>query len=262
MFRLICLTKTYNLRDIEAWLQYHSKFIPCIWLLDNESPVGDVEMRFLADKYNAIYMPIAGFVDKWALFGQILNKKTDIFIQNDDFVCFLDDDDYLYCSDNKNFENIVKSQFRQLDCILLPEILMSTRHYQAKRNAVLPEFATYRRNDLSSQGKSIIWWNDWSKYSFDLHDEEKGRVPWINKIRYSDVVGADVSKNTYGPTPRNLADQELALVHYHIKSEDDWNMKCKYNAETVDIKNDTKFGGYEVQDFTMKRHFEAVINTV
>ena len=275
MFRLICLTKTYNLRDIEAWLQYHSKFVPCIWLLDNESPVGDVEMRFLADKYNAIYMPIAGFADQWALFGQILNKKTDIFIQNDDFVCFLDDDEYLYCSDNKNFENIVKAQFKQLDCILLPEILMSTKHYQAKRGAVLPEFATYRRNDLSSQGKSIIWWNDWSEYSFNLHDEEKGHVPWINKRRYSDVVGSGVSKTTYGLTPKNLADQELALIHYHIKSEDDWNMKIKRGSAATpstetrqngsyddDIKKNIKFGGYDVQDFTMKRHFESVINTV
>ena len=51
MVHLICLTKTYNANDIEAWLQYHSKFIDSIWLLDNESPVGHDVMENLVQKY-------------------------------------------------------------------------------------------------------------------------------------------------------------------------------------------------------------------
>lgn len=275
MVHLICLTKTYNANDIEAWLQYHSKFIDSIWLLDNESPVGHDVMENLAQKYGAKYISIAGFADQWALFAQILNKKTQISLKNDDFVCFLDDDEYLYIKDTKNAENVIKSQFRQLDCVLLPEILMSTKHYQAKRGTVLPEFATYRRNDLSSQGKAIIWWNDWSEYSYTLHDDEKGHVPWINKRRYSDVVGSGVSKTTYGLTQKDIENQEIALIHYHIKSEDDWAMKIKRGSAATpstetrqngsyddDVHNNIKFGGYDIQDFTMKRHFESVINKI
>lgn len=275
MVHVICLTKTYNTNDIEAWLQYHSKFIDDIWLLDNDSLVGQEVMKNLAEKYGANYLHIVGFADQWALFAQILNKKTQISLKNDDFVCFLDDDEYLYCKDTKNVENVIKSQFRQLDCILLPEILMSTKHYQAKRNTVLPEFATYRRADLSSQGKAIIWWNDWSEYSYTLHDEEKGHVPWINNRRYSDVVGSGVSKTTYGLTQKDIENQELALIHYHIKSADDWNMKIRRGSAATpstetrqngsyddDIRKNVKFDGYCIQDFTMKRQFEAVINTL
>lgn len=275
MVHLICLTKTYNVNDIEAWLQYHSKFIDCIWLLDNDSIVGCDAMENVAKKYGARYINIAGFADQWALFAQILNKKTQISLKNDDFVMFLDDDEYLYIKDYKNAEKVIKSQFRQLDCVLLPEILMSTKHYQAKRASVLPEFATYRRADLSSQGKAIIWWNDWSKYSYTMHDVEKGHVPWINERRYSDVVGSGVSKTTYGLTQKDIENQEIALIHYHIKSEDDWNMKIKRGSAATpstetrqngsyddDIHKNIKFGGYDLLDFTMKKHFETVINNV
>lgn len=274
MLHIVCLTKTYRLEDIEAWLQYHSFLGAKIWLIDNDSFVEQTVMKLSSDKYSANYIELHGFANQWHLFSDILNQMTEIKFREDDLVCFLDDDEYLYFSCEKdNLEQTIRNQFRQLDCIMLSEILMSTRKYRAKRNEVLPLFSTYRRSDTSSQGKAIVWWNSWHTYDYTLHSEEVGHIPWINERRYSDVVESDVSKTTYGLTPQELSTQPIALVHYHIKSQEDWKVKIERGSAAnpsteerqngsydSDIHKDIKFGNYTIQDLTMKRHFEKIIS--
>lgn len=274
MLHIVCLTKTYRLDDIEAWLQYHSFLGAKVWLIDNDSFVEQTVMKMLSDKYSANYIELHGFANQWRLFSDILNQITEIKFREDDLVCFLDDDEYLYFNCEKdNLEQTIRNQFRQLDCIMLPEILMSTRKYRAKRNEVLPIFSTYRKSDVSSQGKAIVWWNSWHTYDYTLPSEEVGHIPWIDERRYSDVVGSDVSKTTYGLMPQELSAQPIALVHYHVKSQEDWKVKIERgsaaNPSTEDRQNgsyesdihkDIKFGNYVIQDLTMKRHFEKIIS--
>lgn len=273
MLHIVCLTKTYRLDDIEAWLQYHSSFGATIWLIDNDSIVEQSVMKLITSQYRANYIEVRGFADQWHLFSNILNQKTKIKFKEDDLVCFLDDDEYLYFNcERQLLEQTIRDQFRQLDCILLPEVLMSTRKYREKRKEVLPLFSTYRRDDYSSQGKAIIWWNSWHIYDYTLHSEEKGHIPWIDERRYSDVVGSGVSKTTYGLTPTDLASQQIVLVHYHIKSQEDWKMKIERGSAAnpsteerqngsydPDIHKDIKFGNYIIQDLTMKILFTQIV---
>lgn len=272
MLHIVCLTKTYRLDDIEAWLQYHSFLGAKVWLIDNVSIVGKSKMRNALCKYHANYIFLPGFADQWHLFSDILNQKTEIKFKEDDLVCFLDDDEYLYFNcEIQLLEQTIRNQFKQLDCIMLPEVLMSTRKYMEKRKEILPLFSTYRRNDYSSQGKAIIWWNSWHPYDYMLHNKEIGHIPWIDGRRYSEVIGSDVSKTTYGLTPTNLTSQPIALVHYHIKSQEDWKIKIERGSAAnksteerqngsydPDIHKDIKFGNYTIQDFTMKIQFEKV----
>lgn len=274
MLHIVCLTKTYRLDDIEAWLQYHSFLGAKVWLIDNDSFVKQTAMKLLSNKYSANYIELHGFANQWHLFSDILNQITEIKFREDDLVCFLDDDEYLCVNcERDNLEQTIRNQFRQLDCVMLPEILMSTRKYRAKRNEVLPLFSTYRRSDTSSQGKAIVWWNSWHTYDYTLHSEEVGHIPWIDGRRYSEVVGSDVSKTTYGLTPQELSTQPIALVHYHIKSQEDWKVKIERGSAAnpsteerqngsydSDIRKDIKFGNYTIQDLTMKRHFEKIIS--
>lgn len=274
MLHIVCLTKTYKLDDIEAWLQYHSFLGAKIWLIDNDSFVKQTVMKLLSNKYSANYIELHGFASQWHLFSDILNQITEIKFREDDLVCFLDDDEYLCVNcERDNLEQTIRNQFRQLDCVMLPEILMSTRKYRAKRNEVLPLFSTYRRSDTSSQGKAIVWWNSWHTYDYTLHSEEVGHIPWIDGRRYSEVVGSDVSKTTYGLTPQELSTQPIALVHYHIKSQEDWKVKIERGSAAnpsteerqngsydSDVRKDIKFGNYTIQDLTMKRHFEKIIS--
>lgn len=274
MFNLICLTKSYNLSDMKAWLNYHSTFIDKIYLLDNESIV-DVEQ--LAKQYsNVEYKQIIGFANQWCLFADILNQKTDIKFAEKDFVCFLDDDEYLYYDYTKKFNEIVENQFKSmLDCVMLPEILMSSNKYKKKRNKILPEFSTYRRRDLSSQGKAIICWKNNTSYSYTLNNNEIGHIPWINGLRYSDVVGSGVSKTTYGLTQQNIEHQPIALIHYHIKSEEDWKIKIDRGSAAKpsteirqngsyddDIHKNIKFDNYTILDFAMKNAYKYIINNI
>lgn len=274
MLHIVCLTKTYKLDDIEAWLQYHSFLGAKVWLIDNDSFVKQTAMKLLSNKYSANYIELHGFANQWHLFSDILNQITEIKFREDDLVCFLDDDEYLCVNcERDNLEQTICNQFRQLDCVMLPEILMSTRKYRAKRNEVLPLFSTYRRSDTSSQGKAIVWWNSWHTYDYTLHSEEVGHIPWIDGRRYSEVVGSDVSKTTYGLTPQELSTQPIALVHYHVKSQEDWKVKIERGSAAnpsteerqngsydSDIRKDIKFGNYTIQDLTMKRHFEKIIS--
>lgn len=273
MLHIVCLTKTYRLDDIEAWLQYHSFLGVKVWLIDNESIVGKSKMQNLSNKYLVNYIFLSGFADQWHLFSDILNQTTEIKFKEDDLVCFLDDDEYLYFKcERQLLEQTIRNQFKQLGCIMLPEVLMSTRKYREKRKEVLPLFSTYRRNDYSSQGKAVVWWNSWHTYDYTLHTEEIGHIPWIDGRRYSEVVGSDVSKTTYGLTPTDLESQPIALVHYHIKSQEDWKIKIERGSAAnktteerqngsydSDIHKDIKFGNYTIQDLTMKRHFEKII---
>ena len=80
MFNLICLTKTYNLNDMQAWLAYHSTFVDKIYLLDNDSVV---DIKQVAKQYsNVEYKQIHGFADQWQLFADILKYQRTALLIN------------------------------------------------------------------------------------------------------------------------------------------------------------------------------------
>lgn len=267
MLHIICLTKSYRLDDFECWLSHHIRMGANVHILDNESLV---DIKPICEKYGTAYTSISGFADQWKLFARILNGKTDLKFEKDDLVSFIDDDEYLWYDrlSYSSLEEALRAQIKQLGCLLLPEILMSTRRLTCGRQAVLPIACYYRRADISSQGKGIVLYDPDRKYSFDHKDFEIGHVPWIDKIRLSDVVGSDVSKSTYGKCDYNAP---VRLYHYHIKSEQDWKIKIERGSAATpsepghngsyddDIRKDKKFGGYDVPDFAMKNMIESFV---
>lgn len=270
MLTLICLTKSYRIEDFAAWFDYHSSLGCNLCILDNDSTV-DIHTYVSEHMREGIYYRhISGFADQWNLFRDILNSRTEIQFKDDELVMFLDDDEFLWFDDSKysSLECALRAQFRQLSCLLLPEILLSTHHLTEGRSQILPLASYYRRNDLATQGKACILWDHWSKYSYNLKDFEIGHVPWINKIRMSDVVGSDVSKSTYGLCKY---DAPVRLYHYHIKSAEDWKIKIERGSAAIaaepgkngsydsDILKNKKFGGYDIPDFTMKNKVETLL---
>lgn len=270
MLTLICLTKSYRIDDFAAWFDYHSSLGCNLCILDNDSTV-DVHEYVLAHKRDGIvYERIHGFPDQWHLFADILNGKTSIRFVDDELVMFIDDDEYLWFDDGvySSLECALRAHFRQLSCLLLPEILMSTHHLTQCRSQILPMVSYYRRNDLATQGKACILWNHWTSYSYTFKDHQIGHVPWMNGIRMSDVVGSGVAKNTYGVCGYDAA---VRMYHYHIKSEDDWRIKIARGSAAVaaeigqngsydaDIAKNKKYGNYDVLDFTMKRRMETLL---
>ena len=74
-------------------------------------------------------------------------------------------------------------------------------------------------------------------------------------MRYSDVVGSDCSKTTYGLVKYNAP---VRLYHYHIKSLDDQKHKLARGSAAneiqfydEDITKNLWYGGYDVIDLTM-----------
>ena len=276
MTTLICLTKAYNLGDFDTWLSYHLYCIDRIIILDNES---EVDVRSVCKGRPGVeYHCIKGWPDQWHLFNDILNQKTDIKFEQDEIVAFLDDDEYLlyYTNDNTiidphltfmermeqekvKMRQAIEEQFRMLDCMLLPEILMAPMHCPKSRVHVVPLNAQYAVLQKSSQGKAFIRWQPDTEYDFCKKGQEIGHVPWINGIRMSDVAGSGVSKTTYGlqPIPYWYRDSEkdcrIFLLHYHIKSIADWKKKIERGSAASknepghngsyddDIKKDPKY---------------------
>lgn len=270
MLKLICLTKTYRLDDFALWLKYHLRFGCEICILDNESPADVSECVLPLVNENISYNKISGFADQWNLFGDIMNNKTDLHFNNGDLVIFLDDDEYLWYDETlySSLECALRAQYKQLSCLLLPEILMSTHHITHDRSQLLPLASYYRRNDFASQGKACVMWNEWTSYSFNLKNFEIGHVPWINGTRMSDVVGSGVTKTTYGVCKY---DAPVRLYHYHIKSEADWRIKIERGSAAIasepgkngsyssEITQNKKFGKYDIPDLTMKLAVEKML---
>lgn len=279
MITLICLTKAYNLGDFDTWLSYHLYCIDRIIILDNES---EVDVKSVCEGRPGVeYHFIKGFHDQWQLFNDILNQKTDIKFEKDEIVTFLDDDEYLLYHTNNNtitdpsltfmegmnvekvkMHQAIEEQFRMLDCMLLPEILMAPQHCPKGRARVIPLNAQHAVLQKSSQGKAFIRWQPDTEYDFCKEGPEIGHVPWINGIRMSDVAGSGVSKTTYGlqPVPWPFKDHidsengcRIFLLHYHIKSISDWKKMIERGSAPSkneprhngsyddDIKNDPKY---------------------
>lgn len=252
MIHLVCLTKPYNENDFKLWYKWHKTLgINQIHVINNDSDL-------LIDKYidsSDSYEKIIGWPNQWQLYTDILTQNPYKF-ENEDIIIFLDDDEFLWFDLSQNFDAVLNKQFKMLDCVLVPQILMSTKNITEQRSENLLQHSIYRRNDSSNQGKCILLYNKNNKYDFTKEEQnERGHVPFINDMRFSDVVGSDVSKTTYGLVSY---DAPLRLYHYHIKSLDDWKHKLARGsaANTVQIYNEdiTKniwYGGYDFIDLTM-----------
>jgi len=263
MIHLIVLTKTYKLADFECWLSYHSQIVDSIHVFDNDSEA-DLE-TLVSSVNNATYQKVHGWPDQYKLYDQILNDNVFQF-ETDDFVACIDDDEFLYFDTNKfnNLEESIKFYFKDLDSLLVPQILMSTKHLSDTRDEILPLFATYRRHDFSTQGKAIIRYNKDAKYQFKHALPEQGHVPKINGIRLSEVVsdnpGHNLSKTTYGITGYECG---LKLYHFHIKSAQDWQKKFSRGSAAKksqwydeNISKNKNYGGYDVPDLTLYNIFK------
>lgn len=263
MTHLIVLTKTYNIADFKSWLLYHAKLVDKIYVLDNDSSV-DIN-NVVATVNNAKYLQIKGWPDQYGIYDKILNENTFGF-KDDDFILFIDDDEYIYFDINKfnNLTDAIKFYFKDLDSLLVPQILMSTKRLMTSRSEILPLFATYRRNDFSTQGKAIVRYNSTAKYQFKHSLVEQGHVPKINGIRLSEVVsdnpGHNLSKTTYGITGYDCG---LRLYHYHIKSMEDWQHKFNRGSAAKkkqwydeNITKNKNFGDYDVPDLTLYNIFK------
>lgn len=261
---VVCLTKTYDLKNFELWLNHYNTIGCNIVIYDNESPVN---IKPLVEKYGAKYKTVSGWPDQWRLFDKILNNN-ELELNDLDYITFLDDDEFLWFDKSiySSINESVRHYFKDLDSLLLPEILLSSRHLQMSLNESWIDELYYRRNDFSSQGKSIIRYNPTAKYKFKHNKTEQGHVPFINGIRMSEVVsdnpGSNISKTTYGITGYDCG---LRLYHYHIKSENDWKIKIERGSAATknntqkngsyddDIRKNKKFGEYTVPDFSMKQ---------
>ena len=224
MIHLVCLTKPYNELDFKIWYKWHKLIgIDKIHIVHNDS-----------------------------------NLRIDRYVNPPDCYQYLNGwpNEFLWFDQKEPLDAVLMKQFRMLDCVLVPQILMSTKALTEQRSSNLIEHSIYRRNDLSNQGKCILLYNERNEYDFTKEEQnERGHVPFINGMRYSDVVGSDCSKTTYGLVGYNAP---VRLYHYHIKSMDDW----KHKLERGSAANETQFydeditkykwyGGYEVIDLTM-----------
>ncbi len=260
---VVCLTKSYRLDDFICWFNHYKKLGCNIVIYDNESTV---DIKSYVIENGGTYNKINGWPNQWVLFDKILNNNT-LNLDIDDFITFLDDDEYLWY-DKLTYASInesIRHYFKQLDSLLVPEILMSSKHLLTTRKGTVIDELYYRRSDYSSQGKAIIRYNPGTKYKFNHNSFERGHVPKINTIRMSEVVsdvpGNNISKTTYGVTGYECG---LRLYHYHIKSKQDWEIKInrgsaatkndgvKNGSYDEDIRKNKKFGNYEVPDFALK----------
>ena len=253
---IVCLTKSYKLLDFSTWFNYYANLNCKLIIYDNKSETYIIDFLNKTNYNNYQYYNITQFPDQWNFYSVLLNENI-LGLKQKELIAFIDDDEFLWYNANKykNINECVLDQFKSLECILLPEILISTKQVLDSRNENLLELCTYRRNDFSSQGKCILKYNTKATYNFKHSLNEVGHVPLINDVRMSDVVGSGISETTYGITDYNA---DLRLYHYHIKSIKDWSKKIERGSPAIraeqfdkDITKNPKFGLYDTEDLTM-----------
>lgn len=252
MIHLICLTKPYDVEDFRLWYRWHKAIgIDRIHVFDNG---GDFSVEKFVESPDT-YQRIQGWPDQWNLQNKILNFNL-FGMANEDIVLFLDDDEYLWYDMCSPLDARLLQQFVMLDCVLIPQILMSTKKLAKHRDKNVLVNSIYRRSDTSNQGKCVLLYNCRNEYDFSKEEQnEKGHVPFINGMRYSDVVGSGCSKTTYGLVNY---DAPVRLYHYHLKSLEDWERKIARGSAAnevqfydADVTKDRWYGGYDVVDLTM-----------
>ena len=262
---IICLTKSYNKLDFEYWYRYYKSYNTIIHIINNDSSV-DIKPIITGEKDT--YEEIHGWPDQWHLFDKILNDNVYNFKEGDSII-FADDDEYFWFEHGWYTDIYNEFNLTPLNVICVPQIYMSSRHLEEQRSEPYVMCNYYRRNDFSSQGKSIIYYSKDHKYSFSRPTKEKGHIPMVKYsgskdwLRMAKVVGSDVTKDsTYGITAHNAS---IRLYHYHLKSMDDWEKKwkrgsaaCTEHPYVEDIKKNPGYDGYSTLDLTIKNYFEKL----
>ena len=268
MIHVVCLTKSYSDVDFRTWVEWYTKILHIegskgrLHIVDNES---SVELQPILEELcpgSYTYEKVAGWPDQYGLYADILNENR-FGLAQDDLIMFLDDDEFLYFFEDydhhcfADLEDALRHQFNQLNCALIPQILMSSKVLPETRTQNVIEQALYRRGDIETQGKSIIRYDKDSKYRFKKTGcKENGHVPWINGIRMSDIHGGyGVSKTTYAEVDYN---SPIQLYHYHMKSLSDWEKKinrgsaaCPSQWYDSDPRKNKTYGGYDFLELSM-----------
>lgn len=285
MKHIVLLTKTYNINDFDVWYKYHKAMGWTVHAIDNESKETIKSHMNLTN--GDTYDKLVGWPDQWKLFSDILNENRFGFSEGE-LVAFIDDDEYIWFYQDywKKYEEMnpkfASKTYKSLDAyvdeclakfpdeniLLMPQILMSTPciHDSRGLQTNLIDFATYRRNDASAQGKCIIKYTASLAYDFKYcYTDEQGHIPFVvsayasgfgdHAIRHSVVNGCAISNTTYGAVDPNAC---LRLYHYHIKTRQDWEMKFNRGSAAVEyqwydhnIYKNINAGGYIIPDFTM-----------
>ena len=270
MKHIVCLTKTYRKSDMEVWLKYHRALGYKLHIIDNES-IENIKDLITDDD---TYEELKGWPNQWQLYDDILKDNRYNFVEGD-LIAFIDDDEYLwyqkdywrewtkyyygnpYVGTDLEIEQYIIKQMDEYetDCILLPQILMSSQTLIEQRKHNLIDNLLYTRPDNSSQGKVIIRYKQNNTYKFNKENVETGHVPYINGIRRSVINGCGYTNSTYSEVDRTAV---LRLYHYHIKSKEDWEKKWNRGSAAVDhqwyekdIEKNKNFGNYIIEDRSM-----------
>jgi hypothetical protein len=230
-----------------TFYDYHIRLFDKIIVYDNES---SVKIPVKSEK-------IIGFPDQYSLYNEIMKNFP---FKNDDLVCFLDDDEYLYTDFDKNgFNDAVYGVLDRYGANILhiPEILISTKVLLSKRHETLPITSRYIRLDKGNTCKCIIRYKK-THYDFNFKNimisDTIGHIPSINGVKYSVGMSTfpDISYSSYAKVD---LDAKIRLYHYHIKSEADWLIKLNRGSAATkipwysnDIRMNYAFSGYDTID--------------
>ena len=282
----VLLTKCYDIHDFEFWYDYHKKRFPKaeIFVFDNDSLVNIADL-VPKDRY----FRIAGFPNQKVLYADIMMDKYGKLFNDDDAVCFIDDDEFIYLNDPNSEGHdidlckVLDAGFREYDTLVLPHINMSTKELEADRDTSvpLPYSHCYHRPDISATVKCFVRYMhaqyDW-RVQRDI--DMAAHVPFVNGQRKAAVftcwfdkkIGA--SKGLYFPIGNTSFAQidynsNIRLYHYHLKSRWDWDEKIKRGScacvvpwYSAKVEENAFYGRYEVFDGSMADAFHDLIDFV
>lgn len=224
---VIVLTKSYNLQDFKDWLHWHLDIIGFdhCHVFDNES---SVDIKSICDSYGdrVSYELIKGLPLQYDNYNRYINNESQAW-----WVLPIDDDEYLWM---KNFTNVndmimfYQDKWPDMNKLSIRWKNMFPDDPHAKReNKSLMEFCKNDNQtwaDLFDGGnkpvKTFVKTTNKVNHSIDLSNQTHNPITDGSK---SYICNGD---RLFGNWYYGTNDDDLKILHYQFKSEDEWNWKC------------------------------------
>jgi len=224
---VLLITKTTNLQDFKDWLHYHLDVINFqhAHIMDNES---QVDIKMICDSYGdrVSYEKIIGLPCQYDNYNRYINNESKAW-----WVLPIDDDEYLWMKNYNNVNDMImdySEKWPDMNKLSIRWKNMFPDDPHAKReNKSLMEFC---KND------NPVWAELFDGGNKPVKTFVKTTIPVNHTIKIGNQTHNPITDGSksymcngdrlYGNWYYGSGDDDLKLLHYQYKSEDEWNWKC------------------------------------
>ena len=219
----ICVAAKFEDHYLEEWLDYNHKLgFDHIFLFQNDWRT-DAERPFLTKGIcdgNSIQVP---------LFNRFLKDNTEY-----DWIAFIDCDEFIVLKKHNNIKEFIEEYKDRTDVIGLNWFMFGSWGITTRKDNSLIKMFTNRNKQVNEHIKVIV----------NKNSNTTMMLPHNTHKHTMDTNG----KFFMGPFNHNGPTDVAYINHYHSKTKEDWELRCKRGRVDCNLQHDPNQWDNEVND--------------